>query len=566
MGVRRRPGPGAQVTPRPGCSCAGGARDLDVEEPTEQPVGVSLRPASHDGLGHGGTVAASHGLAEVHNRALRPPPWRHGANRRGVPAACGAVPAGTVRAELRPVGLARLGQRRSASSRSTPPAGPSWKPLPVRSRRCSPRSRRWTIGSRRRSGSGVARAGGLFALLMAFRVAGAARRRTPGRRRAVAGSVALVALALTPEWVRYMIHGNEAPLAVGLVLLAVDRHLDGHRQRPPFVAGPLACLARPELFGFLLLYGAYLVLRSPARRRARARDAGGHRSPPGCCRRGGARGIRCLRLSTRLAASPPGACRCARSRGGRRSTWRRARPGSCSSWRHWRPRRSRGGAARAPPAPAAAGAAGRAGDPRGGAALNVALYAAMTEAGFSGNARYVLTATALVAVLGGVGAALLVQLGPGGRPSGGARRAAALAGRGAGPELATHVGRGALRGPRLDRALRPAPGARARGGPGRARLRGALRAGDGEPLLPDAHGVGAVHADRGRLGGRGPRRSRSSLRISPWPARPDHPARRGKRLTIARVGEWTVAERPPAPRHVYTWPVQGFSLRVAAAA
>ena len=36
----------------------------------------------------------------------------------------------------------------------------------------------------------------------------------------------LVALALTPEWVRYLVHGNEAPLAVGLVLLGIDLHLD----------------------------------------------------------------------------------------------------------------------------------------------------------------------------------------------------------------------------------------------------------------------------------------------------------------------------------------------------
>jgi hypothetical protein len=37
------------------------------------------------------------------------------------------------------------------------------------------------------------------------------------------------------------------------------------------------------------------------------------------------------------------------------------------------------------------------------------------------------------------------------------------------------------------------------------------------------------------------------------------------RETIARVGSWTVTERLPGSRHVYTWPVQGFSLRAAAA-
>ena len=37
------------------------------------------------------------------------------------------------------------------------------------------------------------------------------------------------------------------------------------------------------------------------------------------------------------------------------------------------------------------------------------------------------------------------------------------------------------------------------------------------------------------------------------------------RTETARVGEWTIAERPAGARHVYTWPVQGFSLRAAAA-
>ena len=37
-----------------------------------------------------------------------------------------------------------------------------------------------------------------------------------------------------------------------------------------------------------------------------------------------------------------------------------------------------------------------------------------------------------------------------------------------------------------------------------------------------------------------------------------------RRLLIARVGPWTVSERS-ATTHVFTWPIEGFSLRNAAA-
>jgi hypothetical protein len=42
-------------------------------------------------------------------------------------------------------------------------------------------------------------------------------------------------------------------------------------------------------------------------------------------------------------------------------------------------------------------------------------------------------------------------------------------------------------------------------------------------------------------------------------------ARARPRAVIARVGSWAVSERRPHVRHVFTWPVQGFRLRVAAA-
>src|SRR3954463_12630228 len=65
-------------------------------------------------------------------------------------------------------------------------------------------------------------------------------------------------------WLRYLAHGTVEPLSAGLVLGAVDRHLDGHVNQAA-VLGLLACLGRPELFPFLLAYAVFLVLRRGAR-------------------------------------------------------------------------------------------------------------------------------------------------------------------------------------------------------------------------------------------------------------------------------------------------------------
>ena len=45
----------------------------------------------------------------------------------------------------------------------------------------------------------------------------------------MAGITAAVALALTPDWFQFTAHASEAPLAVALMLWAVERHLDRRR-------------------------------------------------------------------------------------------------------------------------------------------------------------------------------------------------------------------------------------------------------------------------------------------------------------------------------------------------
>jgi hypothetical protein len=91
-------------------------------------------------------------------------------------------------------------------------AGPSWKPLPVvfttvfapfslLDERIPPAL--WMV---------VARAGGLLATVFAFKIAARLAGGSAARRWS-AGIVAAGGLLLAPEWVRYLIHGNEAPLA-----------------------------------------------------------------------------------------------------------------------------------------------------------------------------------------------------------------------------------------------------------------------------------------------------------------------------------------------------------------
>jgi hypothetical protein len=146
--------------------------------------------------------------------------------------------------------------------------GPSWKPLPVLfTAAFAPFSlidegipaALWLV---------VARTGALLSIVLAFRVA---RRLAGGGRWTgiAAGSVAALALAFAPQWLRYAAHGNEVPMAVALMLWGVERHLDGRRAHA-LVAVFLACLLRPEVFPFLAIYAAWLWRAEPGLRRLTA--------------------------------------------------------------------------------------------------------------------------------------------------------------------------------------------------------------------------------------------------------------------------------------------------------
>jgi hypothetical protein len=146
--------------------------------------------------------------------------------------------------------------------------GPSWKPLPVAfTAAFAPFSlideglpaALWLV---------VARTGALLSIVLVLRVA--RRLAGPGRWTATAaGTVAAVALAFAPQWLRYAAHGNEVPMAVALMLWGVERHLDGRRAQA-LVAVFLACLLRPEVFPFLALYAVWLWRAEPGLRRLTA--------------------------------------------------------------------------------------------------------------------------------------------------------------------------------------------------------------------------------------------------------------------------------------------------------
>ena len=139
--------------------------------------------------------------------------------------------------------------------------GPSWKPLPVTFTTVVAPLSKLDTGVPVALWMVVARAGGLVGLLLAFKVAARIMAGGTGRRLA-AGATAAIAVALIPGWACYLLHGNEAPLAIALGLLAVDQHLEG-RRRTALVLGGLVCLARPELYGFLFIYGAAPLVAIP---------------------------------------------------------------------------------------------------------------------------------------------------------------------------------------------------------------------------------------------------------------------------------------------------------------
>jgi len=133
-------------------------------------------------------------------------------------------------------------------------SGPSWKPLPVML--TAPFSllgddvapALWLV---------VARAGSLGALIVTYRLAA----RVAG---AAAGLLAALLLLASPWLVRNALLGNSEGLLILFVLWSAERHIAG-RHGQAFALGIAAGLLRPEAWPVLGLYALWLVWRDRSR-------------------------------------------------------------------------------------------------------------------------------------------------------------------------------------------------------------------------------------------------------------------------------------------------------------
>jgi hypothetical protein len=156
--------------------------------------------------------------------------------------------------------------------------GPTWKPLPVIfTTLFAPFGNAapdlWLV---------VARAGAVVAVVMVFKVAlrltrlitaaglsqgaGFSERLGALAPALLAALVAAVGLALSDGFLSDNALGYSEGLMTALVLIAVDRHLDGHH-RQAFAVGFGAALDRPEIWLFWGPYGLWLWWKDPGARR-----------------------------------------------------------------------------------------------------------------------------------------------------------------------------------------------------------------------------------------------------------------------------------------------------------
>ena len=283
-----------------------------------------------------------------------------------------------------------------------PTNGPSWKPLPVLF--TTPLALAgdaapvlWTV---------VARAGVLLALAFAYRVA--ARAAGP-----LAGAFGVLALLAT-DLVDLAASGDSEPLATAFLLWALERHLEGRRGQALALLA-LAALGRPEAWVILVAYAAFAVGRE---RRLLPVAAVSAIVPPllwlgppwlatGDPLSAGERANRVTEASLATADVPALAVAAKTVELAGLPVLVAALGAVCAvlvpAVRRRFPALADGGA-RTPVLALA-----------GGMLAWVALVAALTQAGFTGNERYLFPAVAAVCALGGAGAGIAVRAMGGGR-------------------------------------------------------------------------------------------------------------------------------------------------------
>lgn len=277
-------------------------------------------------------------------------------------------------------------------------AGPSWKPLPVLI--CAPLS---LLGEAAPDGwLLIARSGWLIAPLLAGLLAARLAGEETGRWRwagaaLAAGSVALTADSFTPP-LRQFTGGLSEPLLVALVLGAVWAALD-ERRGWVLGLGTAAALLRPEVWPFLAIWGYYATRERPRLRAAAIAvavlvplawfvpdivGAGNPLEGGETARAGGLEPLDGLAVVGRALAAPLAACWI----GLALLLWQ---SDIANQW--FAKARSADDSGRALSILLA------------GALAWILLVAAMAVAGFAGLPRFLAPATAVIAVLGGVGVA-----------------------------------------------------------------------------------------------------------------------------------------------------------------
>src|SRR4051794_29140759 len=134
--------------------------------------------------------------------------------------------------------------------------GPSWKPLPV----VFTTLFALVPGAAPALWVAVARAGALLAIALAFRVA----RRLGGG--IGGGLLAAACLAISTDFLRFGAVGDSEGVLVALLLLAVDLHIAGRRHGALWACFG-AALLRPESWPFVGLYALWLAWREPPLRK-----------------------------------------------------------------------------------------------------------------------------------------------------------------------------------------------------------------------------------------------------------------------------------------------------------
>jgi hypothetical protein len=155
--------------------------------------------------------------------------------------------------------------------------GPSWKPLPMI----------FTVPLALFGGAApdlwlvVARAGAVMAVVMVFKLcvritsqlagplapsAGRVEAAAAWAPPLLAGVIAAVGLALSGGFISDNALGYSEGLMTAIVLIAVERHLDG-APRQAFAVGFLAALDRPEIWLFWGPYGLWLFWKDPGARK-----------------------------------------------------------------------------------------------------------------------------------------------------------------------------------------------------------------------------------------------------------------------------------------------------------